>query len=84
MRPAQFRSDLFYRLSEFIIVAPPLRQRPEDIEFLACRFLRQTQKVHETTAREFHRCPRPIAKLSMARKCATVTECGTARQPHGI
>jgi len=48
-----FRPDLFYRLSEFIIVAPPLRQRPEDIEFLARRFLRQTQRVHETSAREY-------------------------------
>jgi two-component system nitrogen regulation response regulator GlnG len=48
-----FRPDLFYRLSEFIIVAPPLRERPEDVEFLASRFLRQSQREHQTYAREF-------------------------------
>jgi transcriptional regulator with GAF, ATPase, and Fis domain len=33
-----FRSDLFYRLCEFIIYVPPLRERQEDILFLAERF----------------------------------------------
>jgi DNA-binding NtrC family response regulator len=48
-----FRPDLFYRLSEFIIVAPPLRERPEDVEFLARRFLREAQKGHQVCAHEF-------------------------------
>jgi transcriptional regulator with GAF, ATPase, and Fis domain len=64
-----FRPDLFYRLSEFIIVAPPLRERPEDVEFLASRFLRQSQREHQTYARG---------------KCAAVKKCCTARQPYGI
>jgi DNA-binding NtrC family response regulator len=34
-----FRSDLLYRLNEFSIVIPPLRERPEDILFLTKRFL---------------------------------------------
>lgn len=34
-----FRRDLFYRLNEYRIVVPPLRQRPEDIAFLASRLL---------------------------------------------
>ena len=34
-----FRRDLYYRLNEFSIVIPPLRERPEDILFLAKRFL---------------------------------------------
>jgi DNA-binding NtrC family response regulator len=50
------RSDLFYRLSECIIIAPPLRKRPEDIEFLAYRFLRQAQKLNETTAHDLTPC----------------------------
>ncbi|MBI4763681.1 MAG: sigma-54-dependent Fis family transcriptional regulator [Deltaproteobacteria bacterium] len=34
-----FRKDLFYRLSEFTINVPPLRERKEDIPYLAKRFL---------------------------------------------
>ena len=34
-----FRDDLYYRLSEFSIRVPPLRERKEDIPYLAKRFL---------------------------------------------
>jgi len=34
-----FRRDLFYRLGEFVITIPPLRQRPEDVRFFMERFL---------------------------------------------
>jgi two-component system NtrC family response regulator len=33
------RSDLFYRITEFTIVIPPLRERPEDVLALADHFL---------------------------------------------
>jgi two-component system, NtrC family, response regulator AtoC len=33
------RSDLFYRISEFTIVVPPLRERPDDVITLANYFL---------------------------------------------
>lgn len=33
------RSDLFYRMTEFTIAVPPLRERPEDILPLAAHFL---------------------------------------------
>ncbi|MGH7452309.1 MAG: sigma 54-interacting transcriptional regulator, partial [bacterium] len=37
----QFRSDLYYRLNVIGITLPPLRERPEDIEFLVGHFLRK-------------------------------------------
>lgn len=39
---ASFSRDLFYRLAEFTIVIPPLRERQEDIMHLAKRFLKAT------------------------------------------
>jgi two-component system, NtrC family, response regulator AtoC len=37
----RFREDLFFRLETFTLVVPPLRERGEDIELLAARFLQQ-------------------------------------------
>jgi DNA-binding NtrC family response regulator len=39
MRAGRFRQDLYYRLNEFTIIVPPLRERREDIGPLANRFL---------------------------------------------
>jgi len=40
VREKRFREDLFYRLNVITIVAPPLRDRKEDIPVLAQHFLR--------------------------------------------
>lgn len=39
----KFRGDLFYRLSSHIIEVPPLRERREDIPYLASHFLEKQQ-----------------------------------------
>lgn len=39
-----FRRDLFYRINEFRIEVPPLRDRPEDIPILVREFLNQIQR----------------------------------------
>lgn len=40
-RDGRFREDLYFRLEAFIIHVPPLRERGEDVELLAGRFLQR-------------------------------------------
>ncbi len=56
-----FRSDLYYRLSAFIITVPPLRKRKGDIELIARYFL-ETRKFLRNIDKEF--MPQTIKALS--------------------
>jgi len=44
MKDGNFRKDIFYRLSVFPIVILPLRERPEDIPFIAWTFVKEFEK----------------------------------------
>ncbi len=42
----KFREDLFYRLNVLPIFLPPLRERTDDIQFLAQHFIKKVSKQH--------------------------------------
>ncbi|MCR4288252.1 MAG: sigma-54 dependent transcriptional regulator [Deltaproteobacteria bacterium] len=44
VKQGRFRSDLFYRLSEFIVQMPPLRERGTDVLLLADYFIEEANK----------------------------------------
>lgn len=48
----KFRSDLFYRLNVLSFHLPPLRERPDDIEFLARNFVFAHARKHGVQIRE--------------------------------
>ncbi len=60
-RSGEFRADLFYRLSAFLISVPPLRTRRDDIPALAGHFIRN----HDFSRRvEKQITPQALAMLS--------------------
>ena len=75
VKQGRFRSDLYYRLNPFQIQIPPLRERKEDISFLAKRFL---EKHSRSTARSCAVSPtRPSVRCSPTPGPATSASCRT-------
>lgn len=84
VRAGNFREDLFFRLETFTLEIPPLRERGDDLDLLASRFVRQfsiqTQKpvegLHEQTLERLrnYRFPGNVRELKNAMERA-VTFC---------
>ncbi|MEJ2717115.1 MAG: sigma-54 dependent transcriptional regulator [Deltaproteobacteria bacterium] len=53
VKAGRFGRDLFYRLNEFAMVIPPLRQRTQDIPYLANRFLEATNRELDKQVKGF-------------------------------
>ena len=56
----RFRADLYYRLSAFPLVVPPLRERPSDVSLLATHFL-------DLACRQFGHDPLALARSQLER-----------------
>ncbi|MBF0558004.1 MAG: sigma-54-dependent Fis family transcriptional regulator [Nitrospirae bacterium] len=86
----EFRKDLFYRLSEFIITLPPLRERVEDIPLLASKFLIEAAAEMNKQIKEFdtsmsclveYEWPGNIRELkNVIRRAVLMSEDGVVRQ----
>ena len=60
VKESKFRRDLYFRLSEFVIEVPPLRERTEDIIFLTKRFI-------DLTSAELHKPVHGISRPALDR-----------------
>jgi two-component system response regulator FlrC len=54
VKEGRFRSDLYYRINVITVKIPPLRERKEDIEFLAHHFLEKFSRMYNKNIKGFN------------------------------
>ena len=80
VREGKFRQDLFYRLTEFTIQVPPLRERADDILLLAQRFREEASlELRRPVAAISEEACRAAARPRLARQRARAAQ----RDPPG-
>jgi transcriptional regulator with PAS, ATPase and Fis domain len=93
VREKKFREDLFFRLCEFTITLPPLRERVGDIPFLAVKFLvrasaelnKQMYELDENVVDILMRYPWPgnVRELkNVIRRAALLSDNGVIKAEH--
>jgi transcriptional regulator with PAS, ATPase and Fis domain len=93
VREKKFREDLFFRLCEFTITLPPLRERVGDIPFLAVKFLvrasaelnKQMYELDENVVDILMRYPWPgnVRELkNVIRRAALLSDNGIIKAEH--
>ncbi len=93
VKERKFREDLFFRLNEFMIILPSLRERTADIEFLARTFLidagremnKQTKEISEKAGRllKRHSWPGNVRELkNVIRRALLFAQDGIIRPEH--
>jgi two-component system NtrC family response regulator len=83
----EFREDLYYRLSEFQIQVPSLRERPEDTIVIANHYLQEFSEAERVAARSFstdalaamagHSWPGNVRELQNRLREAVITATGS-------
>jgi two-component system NtrC family response regulator len=83
----EFREDLYYRLSEFTVEIPPLRDRPDDTIIIANHYLQEFASNHGGGRRSFsndalagmstHSWPGNVRELQNRIKRAVITATGS-------
>jgi DNA-binding NtrC family response regulator len=94
LEEGRFREDLYYRLNVVPINIPPLRERKEDIPFLAKHFVQKLSKELGTAAREIspaamerliaHPWPGNVRELENTIERSLVLASGDVLQPADI